>query len=107
MDKSGVVVKELKGVRGLRAFIDFPFSLYKDSSNWVPALRADDMNVFRKDKNPAYEFSKAKFWLAYRDGKPVGRIAGIINQRAIDKWEKYLEEYKKELDEKKKELEEN
>lgn len=82
-----VVVRELHGVRGLRAFIKYPFVLYHNAPNWVPALRFDDLNTFRMDKNPAYAFSCAKFWMAYRGGKPVGRVAGIINQRHIDKWE--------------------
>jgi len=81
-----LVIKEMRGTRGLRAFINFPFILYKDTPQWVPALRMDDLNTFSSDRNPAYAFSKAKFWIAYRDGKPVGRIAGIVNQRHIEKW---------------------
>ena len=86
MVNQDLVIKEVSGVRGLRAFIDYPFSLYKDAPHWVPALREDDLNTFRPDRNPAYAFSQAKFWMAYRDGKPVGRVAGIINQRHIEKW---------------------
>jgi len=81
-----LTIREVKKLKGLRAFINFPFSLYKDSPHWVPALRSDDLATFRSDKNPAFEFCRAKFWLAYRDGKIVGRVAGIINERHIEKW---------------------
>jgi GNAT superfamily N-acetyltransferase len=86
MINQDLVIKEVSGVHGLRAFIDYPFYLYKDAPNWVPALREDDLNTFRPDRNPAYAFSQAKFWIAFRSGKPVGRVAGIINQRHIEKW---------------------
>jgi len=49
-------------------------------------MRSDDLATFRSDKNPAFEFCRAKFWLAYRDGEIVGRVAGIINERHIEKW---------------------
>ena len=81
-----VIIKEVHGKRGLRAFINFPFSLYKNEPNWVPALRSDDLNTFRSDRNPAYSFSKAHFWMAYQNRKAVGRVAGIVNQRHIEKW---------------------
>ena len=76
----------MRGTRGLRQFIDYPYKLYKDAANWVPALRMEELNTFHPKKNPAYAFSQAKFWMAYRNRKPVGRIAGIINQRHIEKW---------------------
>ena len=81
-----VIIKEVRVKRGLRAFINFPFSLYKNEPNWVPALRCDDLNTFRSDRNPAYAFSKAHFWMAYQNRKAVGRVAGIVNQRHIEKW---------------------
>ena len=37
---------------------------------------------------PAFEFCEAEYWTAWRDGKMVGRIAGIINHRAIERWGK-------------------
>jgi len=82
-----VEIKEAENHRDLRAFINFPFSLYKNNAHWVPALRSDDLNTFRSDRNPAFEFCRAKFWLAYQDGRVVGRVAGIINQRHIEKWQ--------------------
>jgi GNAT superfamily N-acetyltransferase len=44
------------------------------------------MNCFNVETNPALEVSEYQLWMAYRDGKPVGRIAGIINRRANETW---------------------
>ena len=43
-------------------------------------MLSDEMNTLRKDKNPAFDYCEADYWIAYKDGKPVGRIAGIINK---------------------------
>jgi hypothetical protein len=72
--------------KDLKKFVDFPFSLYKGNAFWVPPLKFDEINTLRKDKNPAFEFCEAEYWLAYRDGIPVGRIAGIINPIEVKRW---------------------
>jgi hypothetical protein len=76
--------------RELKAFIRFPHSLYKDDPCWVPPLDADDMMTLSRDKNPAFEYCEADYWMAFRDGRAVGRIAGIVNHRYIEKWGKKL-----------------
>ena len=83
-----IEVRLVSDPRDLRAFIRIPFSIYKDNPYWVPPLFFDENNSLRKDKNPAFEFSEAEYWIAYKDGKPVGRIAGIINRKAVEKWGK-------------------
>lgn len=64
----------------LLKFIHFPIDvLYNDSACYVPDLVSDMLSTFLPSENPAYEFCESAFFMAYRDGKPVGRIAGIIN----------------------------
>jgi hypothetical protein len=70
----------------LRQFIQFPFNLYKGNPNWVPPLIADEKFTLDSRKNPAFEFSEAAYWLARKNGKIVGRIAGIISHAYIEKW---------------------
>jgi GNAT superfamily N-acetyltransferase len=84
----GIEIREVSTSRDLKRFIRFPFQLYRDSPYWVPALEFDELNTLRRDKNPAFEFCDARLWLAYRDGAPVGRIAGIVNRRFIELWKK-------------------
>lgn len=64
----------------LLKFIHFPIDvLYNQSTCYVPDLVSDMLSTFLPSENPAYEFCESAFFMAYRDGKPVGRIAGIIN----------------------------
>ena len=86
--QSVITLKEVKSRRDLRRFVNFPHQLYRNHPNWVPALRSDDFNTLHWDKNPAFTFCEARYWLALKDGKIVGRIAGIINHQAIEKWGK-------------------
>jgi len=81
-----VSVREVSSRKELREFIRFPFSLYGHHPCWVPPLIFGELHTLQRDKNPAFEYCDAKYWLAYRDGKVAGRIAGIINQRYIAKW---------------------
>ena len=64
----------------LLKFIHFPIDvLYNESTCYVPDLVSDMLSTFLPSENPAYDFCESAFFMAYRDGKPVGRIAGIIN----------------------------
>jgi len=86
-----IELKKVYSAQDLNAFIKFPFSLYKGNPFWVPPLAGDERNTLRRDRNPAFEYCQARYWLALRDGKPAGRVAAILNQRHIEKWgQKYL-----------------
>lgn len=79
-------IREVKTRADLKKFIKFPHILYSRNQYWVPQLMLDEINTLRQDRNPAYEYCEARLWLAYRDGKIAGRIAGIINHKFIEKW---------------------
>jgi hypothetical protein len=83
-----IEIRRVESRRELRSFINFPLGLQKNYPNWVPALYVDEMNTLDRKKNPAFEFCEAEYWLAYKDGKLAGRIAGLINRRVIEKWGK-------------------
>lgn len=72
-------LKKVETKRELKAFIKFPFSLYKDSKYWVPPIIVDEMDTLREDKNPVFDNAEAHYYLAYKDNKIVGRVAAIIN----------------------------
>lgn len=65
----------------IRKFVKFGIDFYKDNPYYVPPLVMDDTNTLSPKKNPAFDFCEAQAFMAYRDGKPVGRIAGIINHK--------------------------
>lgn len=81
-----IEILEVTEKKHLRSFIRFPFALYGENPYWVPPLIAEEMLTLRRDKNPAFEHCRARYWLARRDGKVVGRVAGIINEAYIKKW---------------------
>jgi len=81
-----LTIREVRNKKDLERFIKFPFSLYKQNKYWIPPLLMDERNTLDRKKNPAFENCRAKYLLAERDGKAVGRIAGIINDTYIQKW---------------------
>lgn len=84
--KITVEIREVLDSTGLNAFVRFPFTLYRGNPFWAPPLMADERRTLSAAHNPAFGFCRGKLWLAYKDGRPAGRIAGIINQRHIEKW---------------------
>ena len=85
-----VEIRKIASPKEIKSFVRFPYgNIYKkNEAYWVPPLDLDDITTLRKDKNPAFEYCEAEYWMAYRDGVAVGRIAGIINNRVIEKWGK-------------------
>lgn len=81
-----VNIVKVESRKQLKTFIRFNYELYKGNEYFVPDLYEDTMNTLRKDRNAAFEFCDADYFLAYRDGKVVGRVAAIINNRANEKW---------------------
>ncbi|MCK4679058.1 MAG: N-acetyltransferase [Bacteroidales bacterium] len=74
-------IKIVTNKRELNRFVQFPLSLYKKNRFYVPPLLSEEKNRLSSKKNPAFDFSEASYWLAYKDGMLAGRIAGIINHR--------------------------
>jgi len=68
-------------------FIHLPFYIYKGCRQYVPDLDVDVRNLFDQRKNPAYEFSQIQPFVAYRNEVAVGRVVGIINRKANEKWQ--------------------
>ena len=81
-----VEMREITTIRGLKQFVRFGNDFYKDCEYFCPQLIADELDVFDPKKNPAHEVCEHILYMAYRDKKPVGRIAGIINHAANEKW---------------------
>ena len=83
-----VTIKEVLSKKDLWKWVRFPNSLYSSDPNYVPFLGMDEFETFSKDKNPAYEFCETRLFLAYKDGRLAGRIAGLINHAYNKKWNK-------------------
>ena len=80
-----ISIKEVVSKKDKRAFVKFPFKLYKDNPYWIPQINQDEIKLISPESNPAFEFCEAQYWLAYKDDEIVGRIGGIINHRYNEK----------------------
>jgi hypothetical protein len=83
-----ITLKEAVSKVEIREFVKFPFALYKDNPYWIPPLISEEVASFDKSKNPVFDSAEAKFYLAYKDGKPAGRIAAIINWDEVNDQQK-------------------
>ena len=80
-----IEVREVKSRKEIRDFINLPLKLYKDNKNFVPPIYMDEKKCF-KSNYMYYDQAEAKYWNCYKDGKMVGRISGIIQHKANEKW---------------------
>ena len=85
---SSVQIKRVETKKDLKDFIEFHYDLYEGNQYDAPNLYSDELNTLSRDKNAAFDFCEAEYFLALKEGKVVGRVAAIINNRANEKWKK-------------------
>ncbi|GAA4231868.1 hypothetical protein GCM10022291_05250 [Postechiella marina] len=78
-----IEIKEVKTKKDLKAFVKFPFKLYKDNPYWTPPIISQEIKTFDKNENPVFKDAEAWLFLAYKNNEIVGRIAGIVNHLEI------------------------
>lgn len=83
-----IEIKKVETKRDLKTFIEFHYDLYRGDAYDVPNLYSDEKNTLSRDSNAAFEFCDAEYFLAYKDGRVVGRVAAIINHRANERWQR-------------------
>ncbi len=81
---SPLIIKPVVSKADRKAFVDLPFRLYRDDPNWVPPLKGEALGLITPEKNGWYSHAKAQLFLAYRDGKLVGRISAHIDTLALE-----------------------
>ena len=82
----GVTIQRVADRKALKTFVDFPNTLYKGNPYFVPSLFEDEMDTLDSKENPASAFCESELYLAYKDGKLVGRVAAIVNYKANKAW---------------------
>ena len=84
---SQITIKRVESKRDLKRFIELHYDLYAGNPYDVPNLFNDEMKTLSKDKNAAFEFCEAEYFMAYNaEHQLVGRVAAIINHRANKRW---------------------
>ncbi|MBE0679599.1 MAG: hypothetical protein IH592_12625 [Bacteroidales bacterium] len=79
-----ITVKEVVTRKDLRDFIYLPEKVHHNEPEWLPPIYMDEWELFDRKKNKSFGYADALILLAYRDGKPAGRIMGLINRRYND-----------------------
>lgn len=82
---ASVSIRPVRSRRELKRFVKIPFAVHRDSPQWVPPLIFERMEFLDRDKNPYFEHAEAEYFVAERDGEPVGRITAQIDER----WDEY------------------
>ena len=83
MAKSQLVIKPISSKADRAAFVDLAYRLNAADQNWVPNLRSEEISKFTPGKNPFFGHARVQLFLAYRDGRPVGRISAHIDELAL------------------------
>ena len=76
--RKDIEIREVTGKKALKTFIKVPWSIYKDDPNWIPPLLAERKEAL-SSKHPYFKHAVWRAWIAYQDGKPVGRISAQID----------------------------
>lgn len=76
-----VKIKQVISKNDLRKFIHLPAKIHKRHTNWVPPIYMDEWDYFNPNKNRAFDHCDTVLALAFKEGKPVGRIMGIISHQ--------------------------
>lgn len=83
-----MTIKPVSNRSEKKAFVDFPYELYRNSPYWVPPLRMDVKHTLHPRKNPFFEHGEIQLFLATNNsGKTVGRIAAIVNGMHLKKYD--------------------
>ena len=85
---SSIQIKRVETKKDLKDFIEFHYDLYEGDQYDAPNLYSDELKTLSRDKNAAFDFCEAEYFLALKEGKVVGRVAAIINNKANEKWDK-------------------
>jgi len=83
---NGVRVRRVDGKGERKSFLRFPWSVYEDDPYWVPPLLTAAGRIFSPASNPFFEQGEIAQYMAWRDGRPVGRIAAIIDRVHIERY---------------------
>ena len=83
-----IEIKTVNNLKDLKQFIQFRYDLYRECPQAVPFLYSDEMNTLRRDRNACFDFCDVEYFMAFRGGKMVGRVAAIINHRANERWQR-------------------
>ncbi len=85
---SKIEIRPVTTRQELQQFVQFFYDLYRGNDCAVPYLYSEEMSTLRHDKNTSFECCESQYFMAFKDGQLVGRVAAIINNRANERWDR-------------------
>ena len=85
---AAIEIRRVTTRKELDAFIQLHYTLYKGNPYDAPNLYSDEVNTLSRDKNSAFDFCEAEYFLAYKEGRVAGRVAAIVNHRYNEQWQR-------------------
>ena len=85
---SNIEIRRVTNRKELKQFVQFFYDLYRGCEYAVPYLFSDEMSTLQRCDNPSFECCDSEYFMAFKDGKMVGRVAAIINHRANERWDR-------------------
>ncbi len=82
---AAIQVRAVDDAKGLKDFIRLPWALFRDDPNWIPPLLSELKNQLTPGKNPFFEHAEAQYFVAYQNGKPVGRISAQVDKLSLER----------------------
>jgi hypothetical protein len=79
-----VTLRQVTTAADRKRFVDLVWDVYRDDPHWVPPLKSEVLGLVTPGKNPWFEHAEAAFWLAERDGRPVGRISAQVDRLVLE-----------------------
>jgi len=83
MSSGPITIRPVEEAADRKAFVDIAFTLNRSDPNWVPPLKTEVHGLIDPRTNPWFGHAEARFFLAERDGKPVGRISAQVDQEVL------------------------
>jgi hypothetical protein len=75
-----ITVSPVETDAALEEFLRLPWLIYQGDPYWVPPLLAEQRKSLDPQRGSFFEIGEARYFLAYRDGSPVGRLSAHINR---------------------------
>ncbi|MDH7500734.1 MAG: hypothetical protein QHH30_10185, partial [candidate division NC10 bacterium] len=85
-----ISIRRVETKEDLHRFISLPWRIYEGNPHWVPPLISEQKHFLNKEKGPFFEIGQAEYFLAFRDGEPVGRISAHVNRQ----WNEHYQDQK-------------
>ncbi|HLY28961.1 MAG TPA: hypothetical protein VKQ72_21620, partial [Aggregatilineales bacterium] len=83
-------VRKVESASDLKAFVEFPWTVYKGDPNWVPPLLSQRKALLDRKKNPGWDYMEGDLFVAYRGSQPVGTVSAVINHNHNKFWKENI-----------------